>query len=143
MALCSMKNIIQSLDQRSLVLFRSRGSAYGQVGAVDVGEHGSASAMGRARGTVEQHAWVGWSSLVLGLAYPLRLSTLLRLRRGRRQSPARRQAFSFLRLQKNLCGLPILAQAVPECRPPPCPAAQTCQKRARSSSAPTPASGPT
>ena len=40
-----MKNIIQSLDQRPLVLFRSRGSAYGQVGAVDVGEHGSASAM--------------------------------------------------------------------------------------------------
>ena len=41
----SMKNIIQSLDQRTLVFLRSRRSAHGQVGVVDVGEHGSASAM--------------------------------------------------------------------------------------------------
>ena len=40
----SMNNVVQGLDQRPLILFRSRGPTYGQVGAVDVGEHGSASA---------------------------------------------------------------------------------------------------
>ena len=40
----SMNDVVQGLDQRPLILFRGRGPSYGQVGAMDVGEHGSASA---------------------------------------------------------------------------------------------------